>query len=612
MLKFVGIDVPRIFHNKYLSMGLALFVMLSLGYNFYYKSLKGLRNLYFGMDFLISFGSLISFLYSLFLLIFYRDRNEVLFFDSAALIVYFAYLGKSIETRLKNKSMNSLKEFESSIPSKYFMNNKWYNVLDLKIGDIITVKANAVIPADGIILSKKALIEESIITGENNIKTKKQGDYVYCSSVNHGNEIDVLAQVEGKNSLINKIIKYIKKSELQKTKIQSVADKFIPYFTLSILFIAILVFILWSTFNFAPIYNYNINSNRWDKAFRSSISVIVISCPCALGLAGPLAILVGVSKSAKRGIVFNSAKTFDKLSKCDIVFLDKTGTLTTQEIKILKIDGQISNQTKQILIEMTFNSEHPISKTIFNFLNEKSNFKYTKKEEVKNVIGSGLFYENNNNIYKLGKSSFALNIALESKEDKIYFTRNGNFVCSFIIDRPLRNDALNFVNKIRDMKSLPILITGDTYNNSLKIAQYLKIDNIYTDIDPKKKQEIVNKYKNNNKTTCFIGDGINDAMAMKESDLSISIGSSSKLAVSSSDINIMSDQLTDVFEAIKIKDTIKRKIYSNYFWAASYNIVAIPIAAIGILLPWMAAAFMMFSEVIIVINSLLLRIKNKK
>lgn len=612
MLKFVGIDVPHIFHNKYLSMGLALFVMLSLGYNFYYKSLKGLKNLYFGMDFLISFGSLISFLYSLFLLIFYRDRNEVLFFDSAALIVYFAYLGKTIEKRLKNKSMNSLKEFESSIPSKYFMNNKWYNVLDLKIGDIITVKANAVIPADGIVLSKKAFIEESIITGENNIKTKKQGDYVYCSSVNHGNEIDVLAQVEGKNSLINKIIKYIKKSELQKTKIQSVADKFIPYFTLSILFIAILVFILWSTFNFTPIYNYNINSNRWDKAFRSSISVIVISCPCALGLAGPLAILIGVSKSAKRGIVFNSAKTFDKLSKCDIVFLDKTGTLTTQEIKILKIEGQISEEEKQILIEMTFNSEHPISKTIFNFLNENSNFKYTQEEEVKNVIGSGLSYENNNNIYKLGKSSFALNIALESEEDKIYFTKNGNFVCSFIIDRPLRNDALNFVNKIRDMKSLPILLTGDTYKNSLKIAQYLKIDNIYTDIDPKQKQEIVNKYKNNNKTTCFVGDGINDAMAMKESDLSISIGSSSKLAISSSDINIMSDQLTDVFEAIKIKDTIKRKIYSNYFWAASYNIVAIPIAAIGILLPWMAAAFMMFSEVIIVINSLLLRIKDKK
>lgn len=612
MLKYLGLKIPSIFHNKYISLSLSSIVVFILGYKFHRKTYNDLKNKFLGMDFLISFGSIFSFIYSFFILLIYRHSNEVLFFDSAALIIYFAYLGKLIENKMKDKSIKNLKDFEKSIPNNFIKDGKVLEIEKLRRGDIITVLPNSKIPVDGIIIKGNPTVEESLITGESDMKEKRPGEFVYASTTNYGEEIQVLCEVDRKDFLVNKIVKYIKKSEIQKTAIQGLADKITPYFTLFILFLAFIVFGLWAVFNFDTIGNQYSDFSRWEKAFKASISVIVISCPCALGLAGPLAIIIGVSRSAKKGIIFNSAKTFDKSEKYDIFLLDKTGTLTTQDIQIKNIYGDLNEDDIEIIMRMTFGSEHPISNAIFRFLNDKNEFKYIQEKNVQTVQGSGLILKIKNDVYKLGKYNFATNIEDIPKEDGIFFSKNNIVVSWFLIERPIREESNKFIDMIYKIGAKPVIVTGDNLNNTSKVAQSLKIKDFYTNCGPEQKKEIVLEFIKDNKKTCFVGDGINDSIAMNEANISISIGSSSKLAMSASDINIMSNNLNDVFYSFHIKKKIRRKIISNYFWAFSYNLLAIPVAALGLLLPWMAAAFMMFSEIIIIFNSLFLNIKNRK
>jgi P-type Cu+ transporter len=612
MLRYFGVRLPSIFHNKYISLFLSSIVVFILGYRFHRKTYIDLKNKFLGMEFLISFGSLLSFTYSCFVLFIYKNMNEVIFFDSAALIIYFAYLGKLIETKMKSKSIKNLKDFEKSIPNNFIKDGQILEIEKLRKGDIVTVMSNSKIPVDGIIIKGNPTVEESLITGEADMKEKRPGEFVYASTTNYGEEIQVLCESDRKDFLVNKIVKYIKKSEIQKTAIQGLADKITPYFTIVILFLAFIVFGLWAIFNFEPIWDKYSNSSRWEKAFKASISVIVISCPCALGLAGPLAVIIGVSRSAKKGIIFNSAKTFDKSEKYDIFLLDKTGTLTTQDIQIKNIVGDLNADNIKIIMKMTFGSEHPISNAIFHFLSDRNDFKYLNEIKVETVQGSGLTLKIKDDVYKLGKYSFATNIEDAPKEDRIYFSKNNIEVCYFSIERPIRHESNKFIDMIYEMGAKPVIVTGDNLNNTSKVAKSLKIKDFFTNCNPEKKKEIVLKFMKDNKRTCFIGDGINDSIAMKEADISISIGSSSKLAMSASDINIMSNNLNDVFYSFHIKKKIKRKIMSNYFWAFSYNLLAIPVAGLGLLLPWMAAGFMMFSEIIIIFNSLFLNIKNRK
>ena len=574
----------------------------------------------FNMDTLITLGTGISYIYSLIVLFmnFGNITHEILhmiYFESAAMIITFVGLGKMLEERTKGKVSQALSELMEIMPAKanVVRNGKEteINAEELKIGEIFIVRTGERVPADGIVVEGRAVLDESSLTGESSGNVKKLGDKVLCATVNTQGHITCKAESTGEDTTLAKIIKLVNETASQKASVAKLADKIATIFVFSIIIISVLTFILW----------YIIGENfafAWERA----ISVLVISCPCALGLATPVAIMAGSGKALKKGILFKNSKALQEAGKCDTIIFDKTGTVTKGKLEVGEIYAYETDEKE--LLEKIYSIEkksiHPTAKAICEYAKAKN----TQTREVENfeeIIGSGTKGTINGKQITIGKLSFVEKYAKIPEEEKrkanektrenivVYVSENGKYIGFVILSDEIKENAKETIEQLQKDGKEIILLSGDKKETVENIAKKLGIKKYGSELLPHEKAEKIKEISKNHKTI-MIGDGTNDAVALMSAHVGIAIGKGTDVAIESADIVLMKENLESICETVKIsKDTLKT-IHENLFFAFAYNIILIPIAGgilapIGIYInPMWASLAMSLSGTSVVLNAL--------
>ncbi len=473
------------------------------------------------------------------------------------------------------------------------------NIENVKRGDIIIVKPGERIPLDGTIVKGNSYVDESSITGEPLPKSKSSGDTVLAGTMNIDGYLEIKVERENKDTVIRKILEYIEESENSKLQIQTVTEKVVLYFVPSIFIISLIAFVLW-------LIQGNIN-----KALIASISVLVIACPCALGLAVPLAIKVGFGILTTKGILVKDPETIEKVLKVDTVVFDKTGTLTLGKPKVKNTN--LPNDIFILVAAVESKVNHPISSAITEFSKKLGiELSEVKVENVKNIPGKGIEGTANNTVIKILKSN------KDSSNHNntcsiVYVLENGKFVEKGFIEfeDEIKEKSKEVVEYLKKKGIEVFLLTGDNKSAAKKIANEVGIpeENVFYDMLPQEKAEIIKKLQNQGKKVMFVGDGINDAPSIKESFVGVAMSTGSDITSELGDVIIVGSRLESIVDLLEKSKMIHSKILQNLFYAFIYNIIAIPIAGMGLLTPGIAQLIMSISSISVVLNSLLLRRK---
>jgi Cu+-exporting ATPase len=546
-----------------------------------------------------------------------------LYFESSAGILFFVSLGKHLESNAKKNTSNSIKNLLNLIPEKALKlendnTTREIEINDIKINDILLVKPGMKIPTDGIIIKGNSSIDEAFLTGESMPKFKKENDLVYTSSINLSSTIYVKSQKENKDSMITQIINLVEEASNSKAPISRIADKISRYFVPTILLLSLITFIIWMFIK-----------KDFSFSIDRAISVLVISCPCALGLATPLSIMKGTKLLVDNHILVKSGEAIEEICKTDTIFLDKTGTITKgfpEVTSIVSLDKNLSeNNLLEIAYSLEFLSNHPIAYSI-NKKAQSLNITNLKVDNFKNYDGIGISGYINDKLYFIGNKK-SLEINNIEINDKYYL--NDLSTCVFIsttnqllgviyIKDELKDNSIKAINNFTNNFKNVVLLSGDNEKSVKSLAKYLNISKYHYECLPQDKQKIIKEYQNNNHTVLMIGDGINDSLSLITSNVGISFKQGSDIAIDSSDFILMANDINEVNTALNISKKIIKNIKFNFFWAFIYNIIFIPIA-MGILYkfdillnPMFASIAMSMSSLCVVINSLLLNYKKEE
>lgn len=569
------------------------------------------------MNSLVAIGTGSAFLYSLMLTLFpeifpHQNISHV-YFDSTAVIITLILMGKWLEARAKSKTNDAVKKLISLRPEKaiviYDGKEIEKDIAELQIGDVVIVKPGAKIPADGIIIKGYSAINESMLTGESLPVEKSVNDKVIGGTINENGTFEFRVTATGDNSVLGNIIRLVEEAQVSKAPIQKLADKIASVFVPVVILIAALSFIFWSYY-----------SNDFGLALINFVAVLIIACPCALGLATPTALIVGLGKAAQKGILIKDAESLELAHKIDYVIFDKTGTLTEGKPKVT--DFIFFNTDKNKLLSLVASaekrSEHPIAKSIVEFCSEYSidNYQLTefesqsglgikaKFEDIIVLIGNKKFLSDN----KINFRNFdEENLRNSESSTHIYVAVNNDLKGIFSIEDQIKDTAGDAIKKLKEMNIKTVMLTGDKLSTAKHIGNKIGIDEIRDELMPEDKMKIINEYKSQNKIIAFIGDGINDAPALAVADVGIAIGSGTDVALETADIVLLSNDLMSVPKAIYVSKKVVTTIRQNLFWAFVYNIIGIPLAAAGLLNPMIAALAMSLSSVSVVSNSLRLK-----
>ncbi|QDF29211.1 heavy metal translocating P-type ATPase [Halarcobacter anaerophilus] len=603
---------------------IASVVQFYSGKRFYKLGFKALINRNYDMNVLVALGTSAAYFYSTFVLFFptlFPENLRFLYFDGAAVIISFVLLGRYLEERSKQKASDFLKKLMNLAPQYANLIDKENNInqvlaTQLKISDTILVKTGEQIPADGEIIKGKADIDTSMITGESLPLFKQQGDEVLSGTVNTNGVITIKVTKLAKDTTLSKIIDLLKSAQSKQIPISRLADKIANIFVPTVIIISIFTFIVWAFVG------------NMQNAILASISVLIISCPCALGLATPIAIVSSVSRGAKDGILIKNPEILEIIKDIKFAVFDKTGTLTKGKIAVINTDIPKIHFSKIQNLEKL--SEHPISKAIVEYMNKQeiSNIDYDI-EDLEIIAGRGIKAKiekeeillgniqllNENNIEVLPKHLETYKKYLELGNGVILAAIDKKTVGSFILADELKEDAKELINKLKKLDIKPILLTGDNKTTAKKIAELLQIDEIYSEVIPTQKYEIIKEIQKNGKVM-FVGDGINDALSIKQADIGVTLNSGSDISKDAGDIILINNELLAVAKSINLSIQTIRIIKENLFWAFIYNGIGIPLAA-GILYsinglmltPMYAGIAMSFSSVTVVLNSLRLKLK---
>ena len=570
------------------------------------------------MDTLVSIGVISSFIYSLISTIMIIIGKEMyvhnLYFESAGVVVYFIKLGRYIDSKSKEKTKEAIKSLVQITPMKALLKTKngekEVTIDEVKVGDILICKPGMKFAVDGIIVDGSTHADESFITGESIPSKKNINDKVVAGSLNIDGSVLYEAKAIGKNSTISEIVRLVVDASNTKAPIARFADKVSGYFVPSIILIAVLTFI-----------GYLFLGKGINDSLVHFVNVLVVSCPCALGLATPLAIVVSEGVCAKNGILVKNSETLENSYKVDAICFDKTGTLTYGNLKVNKINNYSDykdSELKVIISSLESKSSHPIASA---FKDEKLKLKDVKN--YKNIDGVGLEGKIENNKYYIGNSRLfeILSIKNEYLSDEEELTLEGNSILYVIENKKvialvgvkdiIRVDAKNIINELSKDREV-IMLTGDNKITASVIAKELNISNVISNVLPNEKvKEIKNLMKD--KTVMMIGDGINDAPSLATSNIGVSIGSGTDIANDSSDVILMNDNLVNIINLINISKKTIKIIKENLFWAFFYNICMIPIAiglfsSFGINMnPMIAGLSMTLSSVTVILNTLRLK-----
>jgi len=566
---------------------------------FYFKgSYYGLKNAMVNMDFLIVSGTLSTYFYSIYVSL--TGVGEV-YFESVTMIITFIFAGKYLEVLSKKNAVDSLDGISSSIPSEQtIINSGSKKVVDttlVQAGDIIEVRPGEKVAIDGILYKYTGNFDEASISGESNPIYKNQGDRITSGTICLDSVIQYRASKSFANSMIQSITTLLEESLSKKPKIEKIVNQISGYFSLMVLAMSLLTFIGWTMLGIS-----------FEDAFIISISVIVIACPCALGLATPVATLIGVAIGAKKGILFKTSSHLETMAKATTIVLDKTGTITNGRPDVINFVKE-KDFDLNLLYSLVKSSAHPISKAIANYLeNMDETVKEYQLNEIKNIEARGLkaSFKNFNllggNAELFKEASIDLN--LNSSCSVFAFSIDSKIVCFLELEDKLKTDAAITMKKIKELGLEIIMCTGDNSIVANNIAKKVGIDVVYSAMLPKDKADVVKDLQSNKKIVITVGDGINDALALSSSDIAIAMGSNTDLAVKVSDIIFINNKITTLYDAIALSKSVFNTIKQNLFFSLIYNFVTILLAVLGYVIPVVAAISMSLSSLIVVGNSI--------
>lgn len=573
-----------------------------------FNSLKvGVSN----MDVLIFIGSNAAFFYSLAGTIMYYGTHEAhnyLFYETTATIITLVLLGNVMEHRSVKSTTSAISELSKLRPEKarkIEVNSIIeINTTDIKQGDILQINTGDNVAVDGKIISGSCQVDESMITGESIPVEKKVGDELIGGTILIEGTVQMRAEKVGKETMLSQIIEMVKNAQQAKPELQKLGDKISAIFVPVVVAIAVITFLL-------AFFAFDIGL---EKALMNSIAVLVISCPCAMGLATPTAVMVGIGRAAKNGVLIKGGSTLEVLAGIKKVVFDKTGTLTTGKFKIqqIKLYSHINEaDVKSILLSLEKHSSHPIAKSLTQELSSE-NIKPLELISVNEKKGVGLLGEDKlGNSYMAGSSKIFDHKTIQYQHE-IYLTMNNQLIAGIDIADEIKDSALKTITQLKNKSIQPILLSGDRKDKCISISKKLDIDEIYAEFDPEQKLSKIESL-NTQEPTAMVGDGINDAPALAKAAVGISLGNASQVAIQSAQVVILNGQdLEKVNQAILIGKHTLITIKQNLFWAFFYNVVAIPIAAFGFLNPMIGALAMAFSDVIVIGNSIRLRTKKLK
>ena len=578
ILMIANIHMPEWF--KYVQLALASIVEILAGGPFLIGMIRDFKNKKLGMDVLVSLGTLTAYIYSLVIL--FTNSSQQLYFETCAMLLTILLLGKYIEKIAKKKTSTSLKDLMALVEkqAKVLVNDtiKIVDIENINKDDIIIVSNGEKIPLDGIVVNGIAEVDESMISGESLPVIKNIGDNLLAGTILVNGSVQFKVDKKSDETYLSTLIKKVEDIQAMKPRLQRIADKVASIFVPVVIFLSILAF----TISF-------LTNKQIDEAITKGIAVLMISCPCSLGLATPLSILVGSSRAIKLGIIYNNTEIFEKASHIDAICFDKTGTLSKGSFEVISFTSNIDNAL-DIIYTLESVSSHPIAKALIDYC-IKNNATLIKDMEVKEIVGKGI-ESKDYFIYK--------------ENQTVILKKKGEIIAKIVIVDTLKDNAKEVIEKIHQQKLKVYMFTGDNKDIALDVANKLNInkENVYYEIKPEDKLSLITSLQNKGLKVAFVGDGINDALALNKSDLSISMGSGSDIAKTSSDITLSNNKLENISSSIRLSKKVYRNILENFAWAFSYNLIAIPLAFFGVLSPMIAGACMAFSNITVVCNAL--------
>lgn len=609
----------------------ATYMMFLVGAPFLLGIWRFIRHGQASMDTLIGIGTLTAFVYSFIVSTFEEPLRQfinvdIMYYDVTIIVIGFITLGKYLEANAKAKTGDALKSL-ISMQAKFAIVRtngveKEVALENVKEGDLIVVKPGTKIPVDGIVIEGESYVDESMITGEPMPIKKLLDSIVTAGTINQDGFVVIKATGIGKNTLLAHIIDLVKAAQSSRAPIQKLADKVSSIFVPTVLVIAVVTIIVWLTIGtqFFP----------FDKSLALAISgfvaVLVIACPCALGLATPTAIIVGVGKGAKNGILVKNAEALEKLSKIRHIIFDKTGTLTEGKPKVLHFinnDKIEDEKIIQIATTLESKSEHPLAHAIVNFAKEKG-IKALDISDFQSVKGKGLIAKIDTKEYYIGSDTFiSEKLGLIPNQDilnkekistPVIIAEKENILAYFLIGDAIKSSAVEAIETLKKLKIKTHLATGDRDEAAQAVAKFIGIDSVHSRLMPEDKQNLVRDLKNKGEHVAVAGDGVNDAPALALADIGIAMATGTDVAIETADITLLHGDISKIAQAIKLSRITLRTIKQNLFWAFAFNVMGIPLAAglfypLGLTLnPAFAGAAMAFSSVLVVSNSLKLKL----
>lgn len=612
------IYVPEILMNPWMQLALATPVQFVIGGQFYVGAFKALKNKSANMDVLVALGTSAAYFYSLYLsfeAIGTHGHAPELYYETSAILITLIILGKLFEAKAKGRSSEAIKKL-MGLQAKTAIVERDGKEMEIPLeevmtGDLIHVKPGEKVPVDGVIKEGQSAIDESMLTGESVPVDKAIGDEVIGSTINKNGFLKIEATKVGKDTALAQIIKVVEEAQGSKAPIQRLADKISGIFVPIVVGIAVVTFVIWF-FLAAP--------GNFAEALEKMIAVLVIACPCALGLATPTSIMAGSGRSAEYGILFKGGEHLEMTHRVTTVVLDKTGTVTNGKPVLTDVVTSMGEEEFLTLVgSAERKSEHPLAQAIVEGIKEKGiNLKEVSDFEAIPGYGIRATIEGNELIVGTRKLMARNNIVFEQALEQMESLErdgktamlaaiNGQFAGMVAVADTIKDTSVTAIKRLKDMGLDVIMITGDNKETAKAIANRVGIDHFIAEVLPEGKADEVKKLQAEGKKVAMVGDGINDAPALAVADIGMAIGTGTDVAMEAADITLIRGDLNSIADAIFMSRKTIANIRQNLFWAFGYNTVGIPIAALGFLAPWLAGAAMAFSSVSVVLNALRLQ-----
>ncbi len=606
-------DIP------YLTWGLLLFIIVTPiqfigGWTFYVGAYEAIKRRTANMDLLITVGTLAAYIYSTVVLFFpgalpVKERD--VYFEVSAVIIAFVLLGKYMEEAIKKRSSASVKKLLDLRPAMARVirdgEEKEVPASDVLVDDILVVRPGEKIPTDGVVLDGSSAVDEKMITGESIPVDKKAGDQVIGATVNKQGMLKIRATKVGKETALSQIVHIVEEAQASTGKIQRLVDSVSAKFVPAVVSVAVGSFIVW----------YFVLGS-FVTGLLSFIAVLIIACPCALGIATPAALMVGVGKGAEAGILIRGAEYLERSQKITTVVFDKTGTLTKGEPSVTDLVGE-KERLLRAAGSAEMGSEHPLAQAILKEV-KKTGIRLENPKQFEAISGMGvraevsgrrILFGNRKLVQKFGISTAGVEqpmSALESDGKTVMIVAEDETVLGVIaVADTIKPSSAPAVQALKELGVETVMLTGDNEKTAHAVARLVGIDRVIANVLPGEKAAVIKQLQSEKKVVAMVGDGINDAPALAQSDIGIAIGSGSDIAKETGGIILIKDDVMDVARSIKLSRATMKKIRQNLFWALIYNAAGIPIAAIGLLSPIIAAAAMALSSISVIANSSLLK-----